>query len=56
LFDPAVAVSERVEKQWWPKEAGDGNMHFLVSKDSHTFRELLETLFANEHKTIEVIT
>src|SRR5262249_50400362 len=38
LFDPAIAVAERVEKQLWPREAGDGETKFITSQDSETFR------------------
>jgi len=39
LFDPAVAVGERVQRQLWQEEAGGGLTRFLISKDSEPFRE-----------------
>lgn len=39
LFDPAVAVAERVEEKCWPREAGEGATQFLVSADSPVFRD-----------------
>jgi glutamate racemase len=37
VFDPAVAVAERVKKQLWPREMADGTTTFLLSKDSEQF-------------------
>lgn len=39
LYDPALAVGERVKKQLWPREVADGTTHFIISKDSQTFRD-----------------
>lgn len=45
LFDPAVAVGERVQRQLWPQEqAGGGLTRFIISKDSEPFRERVATL------------
>ena len=55
LFDPAEAVAERVEKRLWPREAGDGKTHFLVSKKTDQFRAQVTRLFPDATYTIEVI-
>jgi len=55
LFDPADAVAQRVERQFWPREAGDGAMRFAISKDSEHFRALVEKIFPEEEYTVEVI-
>jgi glutamate racemase len=54
LFDPAVAVSERVERHCWPREAGEGKMRFVITKDSVPFRKLVSELFTEEENHIEV--
>ena len=56
VFDPALAVAERVERQFWPQEAGDGVTRFLISKDSDTFRSLTARLFPEQKYSLEVIT
>lgn len=38
LFDPAMAVAQRVEKLFWPQEAGSGTTTFVLSQDSEVFR------------------
>lgn len=55
LFNPALAVGERVKKQLWPREVGDGGTHFIISKDSQSFRDRVAQLFPNRGVTIEVI-
>lgn len=55
IFDPAEAVAERVESQMWPREAGDGVMRCITSKDSEPFRRLVARLFPHEKYSIEVI-
>ena len=55
IFDPAIAVAARVEKRFWPLEAGYGKMQFLISKDSEQFRALVPKLFPGEKYSIEVI-
>jgi glutamate racemase len=55
LFDPALAVAARVEKQFWPQEAGEGKTTFLISKDSPPFRAFAEKLFPDARATIEVL-
>lgn len=45
LFDPAVAVGERVRRQLWAQEeAGGGLTRFLISKDSQPFRDRVAML------------
>jgi glutamate racemase len=55
LFDPADAVAERVERKFWPREAGYGKTHFVISKDSDTFRAHVAHLFPDTQYTIEVV-
>ncbi len=55
LFDPAEAVAERVEKQFWPREAGDGTMRLCISKESPEFRHFVEELFEDEDYSVEVV-
>ncbi len=55
LFDPALAVAQRVERQCWPREAGNGTTKFLISKESPEFRRLAEELFPNSGYSIEVL-
>jgi glutamate racemase len=55
VFDPAVAVAERVKKQLWPREMADGNTTFLLSKDSEPFRTFAAQLFSNGKYTIEIL-
>lgn len=55
LFDPAIAVAERVEAQLWPREAGYGKTRYLISKESQPFRALIERLFPGEKYEIEII-
>jgi glutamate racemase len=55
IFDPALAVAERVERQFWPREVGDGKTSFFISKDSTTFRGFVERLFPNTTYEVEVL-
>lgn len=55
IFDPAEAVAERVKKQLWPQEVGDGKLRFLVSKDTEQFRARVVELFTDATYTLEVI-
>ena len=55
LFDPALAVAERVERQLWPREVGNGRTTFLISKDSEPFRHLAARLFPGQAYEIEVL-
>jgi len=55
LFDPADAVAERVERQFWPREAGNGVMQFCISKESPHFEAFVERLFPDDEFEIEVV-
>jgi len=55
LFDPALAVAERVEWLCWPREAGGGSTHFILSQDSSVFRKFAQTLLPNHPYTVEVL-
>ena len=55
VFDPAVAVAERAQKLFWPKEVGNGTTHFLISTDSDVFRKRVSELMPDGTYTIEVI-
>jgi glutamate racemase len=55
IFDPAIAVAERVEKQFWPMEAGNRKMTFLISEESMQFRSLVQNLFPNAAYRIDVV-
>lgn len=55
LLDPSYVVAERVEREFWPREAGNGTTHFVISKDSEPFRALVARLFPKETYTIEVL-
>jgi glutamate racemase len=55
FFDPAEAVAERVERQFWPREAGEGAMRFVISKDSAQFRNFIEKLFPDDEYEVEVV-
>jgi glutamate racemase len=55
VFDPAIAVAERVKKQLWPREIGDGKTHFVLSKESVPFRTHAAALFPNSSYTVEIL-
>jgi glutamate racemase len=55
LFDPADAVAERVEKQFWPREVAEGKMRLVITKESEQFRDFAQKLFVEEDFTIEVV-
>lgn len=55
LFDPALAVGERVKKQLWPREVGEGTVHFIISKDSQPFRTRVAQLFPESASAIEML-
>jgi glutamate racemase len=55
LFDPAIAVAERVEKRFWPQEVANGKTSFLLSQDSEPFRGLVEQMFSGKKYTVEVV-
>ncbi len=55
LFNPAVAVAERVKAQMGASEHGSGNTTFLISKDSKPFRARVQTMVPDSEYSIEVI-
>ena len=55
VLDPAQLVADRAEQELWPREAGDGTTHFVISKDSEHFRGLAAGLFPETHYTIEAL-
>ena len=55
IFDPALAVGERVKSQMWPREVGEGTTHFIISRDSQPFRDRVGGLFPNGEVVVEVI-
>lgn len=55
LFDPATAVAERVEEQFWPREAGEGETRFLLSADSPVFRDFAARAVGAGALDIEVV-
>lgn len=56
IFDPAHAVAARVEKQFWPREVGEGKTTFLSSAQSEQFKTLIARLFPEQSHTVEVLT
>jgi len=56
IFDPAIAVGERVKKQLWPREMADGKTHFIISKDSEPFRVEAAKLFPDIKYSIEALS
>lgn len=55
ILDPAQLVADRAERELWPREAGNGTTHFVISKDSEHFRNLVARLFPEADYTIEVL-
>ena len=55
IFDPALAVAARVEKQFWPREVGEGTTRFILSAESEQFRQLLKNFFPDTSYSIEVL-
>lgn len=55
VFDPAVAVAERVESRLWPREVGNGTTRFVITKESEPFRRLVADMFPKGQYSIEVI-
>ena len=55
FFNPALAVGERVKKQLWPREVGNGTTRFIISSDSQPFRDRVAQLFPKSECTIEVL-
>lgn len=55
FFDPAEAVAERVKKQLWPREVGDGKLRLLVSRDTPQFRAHVAKLLPDASYVVEVL-
>ena len=55
FFDPAEAVADRVKRQLWPREVGDGKLRFLVSRDTPQFRSHVTKLLPDASYVIEVL-
>lgn len=55
LFDPAEMVAERVESKWWPREAGNGTLTFMLSEDSQVFRDRLEEMFPGSKYEVSIV-
>lgn len=56
IFDPALAVAARVEKQFWPREVGQGSTKFILSAESSHFRSLLTQFFPGTTYDIEILS
>jgi len=56
IIDPAFAVAQRVEKQLWPRETGEGKTTFLITKDSPTFRTFVDRFFGGSHYEVKVLS
>lgn len=55
IFDPALAVGDRVRRQLWPREVGEGTTRFIISKDSQRFRDRIAKLLPAGAFSIEVL-
>ena len=55
IFDPALAVAARVEKQFWPREVGSGTTTFVISAESAEFRALITKFFPDTQYAVEVL-
>lgn len=55
IVDPAILVAERVESRFWPREAGDGKTHFVITNESQHFRRFVRDLFPDTHYDVQVI-
>lgn len=55
FFDPAEAVANRVKRQLWPREVGDGKLRLLVSRDTPQFRAHVTELLPDASYVIEVL-
>lgn len=55
IMNPASAVADRVGRYAWPREVGAGALRFVMSKESEVFRRYVNSLFAGQAYTIEVI-
>lgn len=55
LFDPALAVAERIGHRLWPREVGGGKTHFVITKDSDVFRRQIVQVLGDMRYSIEVV-
>lgn len=55
IFDPALAVAERVERQFWPREVGEGAMRFAITQDSEQFRALVSEMFPETAGNVDIV-
>lgn len=55
VFDPAEAVAERVERAWWPREVGDGQLTFYISAEAEPFRKRVTELFPGRAYELQVL-
>ena len=55
VFDPAMAVAERVRRKFGPQEVGEGRLHFMISQDSAPFRARIAEFFPGDDAMIEVL-
>lgn len=55
IFDPASAVADRVARQFASREAGAGQLRFVISKDSDLFRSRVAEFFPGSNATFEVL-
>lgn len=55
IFDPALAVAERVERQFWPREVGEGTMRFAITQDSEQFRTLVSEMFPETVGNVDIV-
>lgn len=55
FFDPAEAVADRVKRQLWPREVGDGKLRLLVSHDTPQFRAHVAKLLPDASYVVEVL-
>src|SRR3989344_4196105 len=55
FFDPAEAVAERVKRQLWPREVGDGGLRFFVSRDTSQFSSHVTKLLPDASYVVEVV-
>ncbi len=53
IIDPAVAVAEEALERF--DTTGSGRVHFLISRDSHEFRNHIAPMYLNGSCTLEVL-
>ena len=55
FFNPAEAVADRIKRQLWPREVGDGKLRLLVSRDTPQFRAHVTKLLPDASYVVEVL-